>query len=120
MATAPVVPQFCSRATVRAPAEREKRLILSERPGFDPRQRPSRGAVDRERDPLRRLRDLEATTNLNLFPDDDAVQTFMSGALAALRGVPGVSAVGATNGLPFDGSYRVDSRCRSQDVARRA
>src|SRR5437762_470101 len=58
VATAPVVPQFRSGATVRVPAEGQKRARrpgLAERPTLDPWQRTRGGAVEGERDLLRRL-----------------------------------------------------------------
>jgi predicted permease len=47
-----------------------------------------------------------AATSLNAsYPGDGELRTFMTRALAAFRAIPGVSAVGATNTLPFDGAY---------------
>jgi predicted permease len=46
-----------------------------------------------------------AATNLNAYPGDGELRTFMTRALAVFRALPGVAAVGATNTVPFDGAY---------------
>jgi predicted permease len=45
-----------------------------------------------------------AATNLAAYPADAELRTLMTRALAAFRAIPGVSAVGATNAIPFDGA----------------
>jgi putative ABC transport system permease protein len=40
------------------------------------------------------------------YPDDGAFDRFLTRALAAIRSIPGVTAVGATDSVPFDGSAR--------------